>query len=269
MRKKTILTMALWAFTVLGMAQNMMHVYRNDGQYFSFVLDDQVTIDYEYDQDGNCISQVIHASDTTYVVPLESVVSLSFADEEDMHPHAVDLGLPSGTKWASCNIGASAPEVVGDFYAWGEDFTKDNYWWWTYTYFDNETYDITNIGDNICGTEYDVSRSKWGAAWQLPSHVNIVELINLCSKKVVTVEGVGGMLFTGPNGNTIFLPLGGSYLEENIINPGVLGEYWTGTISSYDDGFSKILYLISGNAYTAQSQMCIGRNVRPVIHKEE
>lgn len=140
---------------------------------------------------------------------------------------------------------------MGDFYAWGEDFTKDNYWWWTYTYFDNETYDVTNIGDDICGTEYEVSRSKWGAAWQLPSHINIVELINLSSKKIVTVEGVIGMLFTGPNGNTIFLPLGGSYIEENVANPGVLGEYWTGTISSYDEGFSKILYLLSGNAYTA------------------
>ena len=269
MSKKTLLTMVICAFAVLGMAQNTMHVYRNDGQYHAFLLDEKVAIDYEYDQDGNCISQVIHTPDTTYVVPLDAVVSVSFVDEEDMHPHAVDLGLPSGTKWASCNIGASAPEVVGDFYAWGENFTKDNYWWWTYTFFDNETYDVTDIGDDICGTEYDVSRSKWGAQWQLPSLVDVQELISQCSKNLVIVEGVGGIQFTGPNGNTIFLPLGGSYIEETISNPGMVGEYWTGTISTYDEGLSKILFLYSGSAYTAQSQMCIGRNVRPVIQKEE
>ena len=264
MRKKVTLTMAILATSILCQAQDVLHVYRNDGQYYSFPIDNIESMDYEYDEDGNCVSQVIHATDTTYTVPISAMVSVSFVDEEEMHPHPVDLGLPSGTKWASCNIGSDFPENIGDYYAWGEDYTKNDYQWWTYKYFDDETYELTYIGYDICGSEYDVSRTKWGSTWKLPSSAEIQELISKCQKKSVTLKGMQGILFTGPNGNTIFLPLGGSYVMEELSKIGVVGEYWTGTATNYNEGYARILFLQSGQAVSAQSQMCIGRNVRPV-----
>ena len=131
----------------------------------------------------------------------------------------VDLGLPSGIKWASCNVGASCPEEVGEKYAWGEIGTKLEYTWDNYLFFyslkhvKEETTGYSweevvchDIGNDISGTKYDVAHVKWGSNWRMPTNAELLELISNCSKADICINGKSGLLFTGPNGNSIFIP---------------------------------------------------------------
>lgn len=144
---------------------------------------------------------------------------------------AVDLGLPSGIKWASCNIGATLPEEIGNYYAWGETEVKDYYSKDNYKhleYITNEAGFIEenwiNIGSEISGTEYDVAHVKWGGKWRMPTYKETEELINNCYYTWVQYKGIWGALFTSKtNGNWIFLP---AQLENST------GLYWIGTISN-------------------------------------
>lgn len=92
----------------------------------------------------------------------------------------IDLGLPSGTIWAGWNVGATSTEEYGDFYAWGETTTKNNYSENTYRYYNNSTKRYVNIGSNISGTQYDVARQKWGESWRMPTKAEIYELTTTC-----------------------------------------------------------------------------------------
>lgn len=121
------------------------------------------------------------------------------------HPHIIDLGLPSGTKWACCNIGASAPEEWGDYYAWGETATKNSYDWDTYLYGSDED-NVVNIGSDIAGTQYDAATANWGAPWRMPTYAQMWELIINTTSIWTTRNGVKGYKFTGSNGGAIFLP---------------------------------------------------------------
>lgn len=76
---------------------------------------------------------------------------------DDNHPHLIDLGLPSGTKWACCNVGANMPERPGGFYAWGETEEKEVYDWSTYIHCDGSMETCHDLGENIAGTQYDVA----------------------------------------------------------------------------------------------------------------
>ena len=92
------------------------------------------------------------------------------------HPHAIDLGLPSGTKWSCCNIGSDLPEQYGGFYAWGEIEEKDNYSISNYEHYDGLSYSYVNIGDSIAGTEWDVAHKTWSDGWQMPTLYQFREL---------------------------------------------------------------------------------------------
>ena len=111
---------------------------------------------------------------------------------------AIDLGLPSGTKWASCNIGANKPEEYGDYFSWGETTTKKEYTKNNYLYYKNGKY--LNIGADISGTQYDVARAKWGGKWRIPTKDEVEELVDNCKYEWTTLNGVKGGKFTGPNG---------------------------------------------------------------------
>jgi hypothetical protein len=164
--------------------------------------------------------------------PLE--YSLTLCPDEN-HPHMIDLGLPSGTKWACCNIGASEPKEVGGYYAWGELETKSQYGDETYKYFIkyvNSQYGdwpvpvYANIGTDISGTDYDVAHVKWGVGWRMPTMDEMKELKNYCSSSWFNLNGKGGRLYTGPNGNIIFLPAGGWYTNTFSSS----NNYWTSTL---------------------------------------
>ena len=140
------------------------------------------------------------------------------------HPHMINLGLPSGTLWACCNVGAYNPEQKGAFYAWGESETKSYFEWDNYKYgnLDNLQY----IGSDISGTIYDTALSKWGGSWVMPTFDQCQELVNYTTYSPIT-SGTYGVKIVGPNGNAIFLPTPGDD-DGNYKNE--LGDYWTSSI---------------------------------------
>lgn len=160
----------------------------------------------------------------------------------------VDLGL--SVKWATCNIGATSIVQHGNLYAWGEIDTKSKYSKETYRYLQIEKVQknlvyflFKHIGDNISGdNRYDVAQSSWGSHWRLPSADEVKELIDNCTYKWGTLNGVTGALFTSKkNGNSIFFPAGGEELygkgtgnevSSLLHGGGDFGSYWTGTIAN-------------------------------------
>ena len=147
---------------------------------------------------------------------------------DNKHPHMIDLGLPSGTKWACCNVGANKPQAYGGYYAWGETEEKEDYSDSTYKYYRNDDY--VNIGSDIAGTQYDVAHVKWGGGWRMPTFDQIKELHDNCIYKWTTINGVEGGKFTSrKNGKSIFLPAEGDRLYGNLDNAGSYGYYWSST----------------------------------------
>ena len=154
---------------------------------------------------------------------------------DNHHPHAIDLGLPSGTKWACCNVGASSPEEYGVYYAWGETSEKGDYDWDTYAYYNSNTGEIVNLGSDIAGTPYDVAHVLWGGSWVMPSYDTQMEVLKNCTKQWTIVNGVGGLLVTGPNDGQIFLPVARYRKEGGFGGEATSGYYWLSTtyISDY------------------------------------
>ncbi len=174
---------------------------------------------------------------------------------------AIDLGLPSGTKWASWNVGASAPEEYGGYYAWGETEEKDYYDKNTYKYYDNGYIDI---GEDIAGTQYDVAHEKWGGSWKMPSIDQMEELIDNCTWKWTTRNGVNGQLVTGKNGNSIFLPATGRRFDDILRWENSDGEYWSSSLFPNNYTFANLLHIDSVYYRTSFDGRRIGRPVRPV-----
>lgn len=127
---------------------------------------------------------------------------------DNNHPHAIDLGLSSGTKWSCCNVDAKIPEECGGYYALGEVKEKKVYNKENYRHYDH--YLI-----NFYGSENDVAHVKWGEDWIIPTSRQFQELFDECTYEWASFNGVNGGIFIGPNGNTIFLPAAGwKYREE-------------------------------------------------------
>ena len=198
------------------------------------------------------------------------------SDEGDTpkNPVAVDLGLPSGLKWASCNVGATSPEEYGGYYAWGEVEEKSNYSWSTYKWC-NGSYDTQTkyCTSSSCGTvdnkttldpEDDVAHVQWGGNWRMPTKTEQDELRSECSWFWTSVNGVNGYQVTGPNGNSLFLPVAGCRYGEDVILRGANG-FWSATLYSYNGGLSAY-YLDFGDGYYdwLGSDRDIGFAVRPV-----
>ena len=203
---------------------------------------------------------------------------------DDNHPHAIDLGLPSGTKWACCNVDASKPEDYGGYYAWGETEEKDNYRWYTYKHgyrddddsgtsdiFDGSTYwhGSHKFGNSICGTSYDVAHVKWGNSWQMPTYEQLEEFLNNCDYEWITLNGINGMIFTSKiNKGKVFFPAAGNRTRQETWCLGEQGSYHMGTRSFKDDYYSDHLLLSkvfgSGIAVIVGSDSSVGRTVRPV-----
>ncbi len=182
---------------------------------------------------------------------------------DDHHPHIIDLGLPSGTKWACCNEGASKPEDYGSYFAWGETTTKEVYNWTTYIHCDGSYDTCHDLGTDIASTEYDAATANWKAPWQMPTEGQCQELVENCTSEWTTQNGVNGRKFTGPNGGTIFLPAAGSVWDGELYLVGSDGYYWSS--SPYDGGGGYVLSFLSGGADGNDSLgRCLGLSVRPV-----
>lgn len=151
------------------------------------------------------------------------------------HPHLIDLGLPSDTKWACCNVGATVPEEYGGYYAWGETEVKEKFGWGNYQhgYYDEENDDqlvLIDIGLDISGTQYDVAHVKWGGCWRMPTYEQLKELVDNTTLIWEEKNGVNGEKFIGPNGGTIFLPATGYYFGNKLEFDGVYSEYFSSTL---------------------------------------
>lgn len=118
----------------------------------------------------------------------------------------VDLGLPSGTLWATCNLGATKPTEGGDKYAWGETTTKSSFSESNYAYYNSSAMTYTDLGADIAGTGYDAATVNLGKDWRMPSSTEMAELKSKCSWQWTQIDGINGYKVTGPNGNSLFLP---------------------------------------------------------------
>lgn len=282
--KKFFLTMMFAVAAMAGMAQTIgeaFYIYRHDGRCYTFLRNQVDSIVYSHiSTDGvfhdEVVTQLIYTKDSISKMPLLEVDSIGFVKKEEFytscpdsnHPHMIDLGLPSGTKWACCNVGASAPEEYGNYYAWGETQPKIMYNWSTYQYGyynnDGDYSHLVNIGSDIAGTSYDAATAKWGAPWRMPSKAQIHELVNNTTSTWTTEKGVYGRKFTGSNGATVFLPAAGIRWNRDLNVAGSCGLYWSSTLNeSYPDN-AYGLYFYSGNAYWNDYSRNGGHSVRPV-----
>ena len=168
----------------------------------------------------------------------------------------VDLGLPSGIKWATCNIGAYKPENYGSYYAWGEIKVKA-------TYEESNCVTLGKYYNDIRGnSQCDAARANWGNSWRLPSKTEWEELKQKCSWKWTTLNGVNGYNITGPNGNSIFLPVAGCYVDSSLNYN--IGYYWSSM--PYDNNNA---YYICFDNYYKNVLTCgrqFGMTIRPVSY---
>ena len=183
---------------------------------------------------------------------------------DEHHPHLIDLGLPSGTKWACCNVGASAPEQYGGYFAWGETIPKSYFHWDNYSYYDSNTGDYIYIGSDISGTRYDAATANWGSPWVMPSREQMDELLNNCTSEWTTENGVNGRRFTGPNGASIFLPASGYRWYGDLSYAGSYGYCWSSSLGESDTNNAYELYFRSGVVGTGRDDRLSGLSVRPV-----
>jgi len=183
---------------------------------------------------------------------------------------AIDLGLPGGTKWASCNVGASSPEDYGDYFAWGETTTKDSYTednstTYGVNYSTLQSKGIIDSNGNLTAA-YDAATANWGKGWRMPTLAEIEELALNCTWTWTSQNGVYGRLVTGPNGNSIFLPAAGCRVGSSLDYAGSNGYYWSSTVYEVDSYYAFRLFFFSDNigwlSYSIRRYK--GQSVRPV-----
>ena len=187
---------------------------------------------------------------------------------DDHHPHLIDLGLPSGTLWACCNVGASIPEGYGGYYAWGETEEKSEYSKDNYVFFEQGLQAFRDLGHNILGTEHDVAHVRWGGQWQMPSREQFLELDHNCSSEWTNVNGVNGRKFLGKNSGSIFLPAAWCRWVENTSDyTGLLGFYWLGRNQSQNDFQAEFIRIDMNGLYIINGSPCYGYPIRPIVKR--
>ena len=155
--------------------------------------------------------------------PRRNVVKISEPDGHLNGHGYVDLGLPSKTKWATCNVGANSPEDYGYYLAWGETEPKNSF-----SYDETPLYEVA-IDDISNNENYDVAKIKWGNGWSIPTKYQWDELIRCCKYKETKKNGVYGLLLVGRNGKSVFFPAAGNGdmgIKERWLS-GYSGFYWS------------------------------------------
>ena len=178
----------------------------------------------------------------------------------------VDLGLPSGIKWATCNVGANSPEEYGDYFAWGETQPKDKYTWSTYKYC-TDSYYCTVDNKTTLDLEDDAAHVNWGGKWRMPTTAEQDELrdTNNCTWEWTTLNGVKGYKVTSvKNGNSIFLPAAGHRGYDGLIGAGNVGLYWSSSLDADRSCNAYKLYFSSSIVDWRVDNRDSGYSVRPV-----
>ena len=228
-----------------------------------------------------------------------SAVSVFKSGTENGHDY-VDLGLTSGTKWATANVGASKPQDYGNYYAWGETSTKETYDWETYKYgtYDYDDYSkLTKYNPSDSKTTLDLSDDaayvNWGGKWRMPTKAQQDELRNECYwvwtgsynnsnvkgyivYKAKTSSDKGKKIYlTGAPSSSyslsdahIFLPAAGYRNNGVLIYAGSYGEYWSSSLYDYPISAWRVYFFSDGVSYYRYDDRCYGQSVRAVIPGE-
>ena len=223
---------------------------------------------YSADADVNRDMKVSE-SDVNYIIKI-ILQSDTYND-----PKAVDLGL--SVKWSSMNVGASAPEEYGGYYAWGETEEKDNYTWQTYKFGDATSGGLTKYclsssygtadGKSVLESMDDAARINEGYMWRIPTKDEMDELVEQCSWVPETLNDIPGYRVTGPSGKSIFMPFGGSKSKDMHYNLGDTGYYWTSGL----DGSSgaPALYMYDDTKNYLGYARYMGLSIRPVLKRAD
>ena len=201
----------------------------------------------------------------------------SFSTEENGY---VDLDLPSGTLWATCNVGADTPEGYGDYFAWGETEPKTTYNISTYQYANGTSMDdpqltkyctITHYGyngftDNLTVLQPcdDAATANWGNDWCMPTDYQWEELYQNTTNTWTTQNGVNGRLFTASNGNSLFLPAAGSRWDDELHFVENYGYYWSSSLCTNGPSAAWNVYFGSVDYSMSSFGRSLGRSVRAV-----
>ena len=193
---------------------------------------------------GNTSAADVNGDHEVNIADVNTIINIILGGSAPTPNHEyVDLGLPSGTLWATTNVGASTPEAYGDYFAWGETETKNMYNWSTYKWCKGNMNTMTkycfNSSDGFNGftddkteldPEDDAAYMNWGTSWRMPTIEQQQELVNSCTWTWTTQNGVDGRLVTGPNGSTLFLPAAGTYWSGSLSGAGNWGRYLSRTL---------------------------------------
>lgn len=210
-----------------------------------------------------------------------STITVTVDGQREINGHEwVDLGLPSGLKWATCNIGATKPEAFGHYFAWGEtstksEYKKSNYKWGTktssgtkLTKYCTVSYDGTTDGRTVLTENDDAAHVNWGGSWRMPTNDDVIELQKSCTWTWTTLNGVEGYQVTSKtNLNSVFFPASGflnhdtSYISSGV---GTQCALWTSSLCRNGSwlAYSIEHYNPSGSAGTHTREN--GLAIRPV-----
>lgn len=214
----------------------------------------------------------------TLLFALVALITTGRAQNKIYGHEYVDLGLPSGTLWATCNVGATKPEECGDYFAWGETEPKYDYSWENYKWCAGDEKMLTKYCyESSCGNngftdnkteldlEDDAAYVNWGSQWRMPSYDQIKELIDNCTWTWTQLNGVNGYKVTSKkNGNSIFFPAAGSCYDESLDGAGSSGRYWLHRLSRSRQAIR--LDFFSDDVNWNGGGRCYGHNIRPVVN---
>ena len=191
--------------------------------------------------------------------------------KEEGHGY-VDLGL--SVKWATCNIGADLPSQPGDYYAWGETSTKDEYLWGTYRWCNSVDTTLTKycvnakygVVDNRVTLEAqdDASAVNWGGKWRTPSDAEWTELRTECTWYWVKKDDINGYKIVAKNGNSIFLPAAGYRYGNQLLDKSNIGNYWSSSLYLNLPEYTLGLFFSASQIYSYYNGRCSGQTIRPV-----
>lgn len=204
----------------------------------------------------------------TFIVVIAFFATLSSCTKTESpksDSNAIDLGL--SVKWAACNLGATAPEEYGQYFAWAEISEKKEYTWSNCKYCsDDYGYEFTKYTGktDVLQNSDDAANVLLGDGWRIPTAEEFEELINKCKWTLETVGGHSGYTVTGPNGNSIFLPFAGFKNEDGFLESGKGGYYWSANIYEYHNSLADDLEITPSVTIVGYFDRCNGQTIRPV-----
>lgn len=283
MKKFTLLLISLLVVSLFAIAQKKLCVHKLDGTRIEVLASEVSYIDFE--------DVATDPDDDPVVLPVKPDDGTDSSGVANGHDW-VDLGLPSGTKWATMNVGADSPKDYGDYFAWGETSRKSTYNWSTYkwmndgmsswidvnkyTFADRQTDAVWYneygefIGDGKITLDLtdDAAYVNWGSSWRMPTKAEQDELRNSSYTTWIwtTHTGVKGYKVTSKiNGNSIFLPAAGFLKDSSRNNAGFYGGYWSSSLGGEYSDQAYELYFGSGNFDSDGYPRLCGLSVRAVL----